>query len=258
MSLNINIENIDYIVINHTEPDHVGSVAKLLKLTKNAKVVGSRTAIKFLKAITNCEFEYIIVGEGDTLSLGNKTLSFISAPQLHWPDTMYTYVAEDNILFTCDSFGTHYCSDKIYNDLIEDKDDYYESLKYYFDCIMSPFKPYVIKAIDKIKDLNINMICPGHWPILRENPKAIVDLYKQWATPNIIIDGVTNITICYVSAYGYTKAIANKIMEGIKATDGNINVDSYDVTYSKIDDVMEKIKKADGLLLDRQQYLEMH
>jgi len=247
-SLDINIENIDYIVVNHTEPDHVGSVAKLLKLSKNAKVVGSSTAIKFLKAIVNEEFEYIIVKDGDTLSLGNKTLSFISAPQLHWPDTMYTYVAEDSMLFTCDSFGVHYCTDKIFNDLIEDKKDYYEALRYYFDCIISPFKPYVIKAVDKIKDLNIDMICPGHGPILREDPKAIVELYREWATPDSTTDKATNITICYVSAYGYTKSIASKIAEGIKASDSSINIDSYDVTYSKIEEVMEAVEKADGLL----------
>lgn len=247
-SLNVNIESIDYIVVNHTEPDHVGSVARLLKLSKNAKVVGSSTAIKFLKAIVNYEFEYIVVGEGDTISLGNKTLSFISAPQLHWPDTMFTYIAEDNLIFTCDSFGTHYCTDNIFNDLIENKKDYHDSSKYYFDTIMSPFNPYVIKAVDKIKDLNIDMICPGHGPILRENPKAIVDLYKKWATPSAITDGVTNITICYVSAYGYTKSLANKIEEGIKNADAKINVDLFDITYSKIDEVMGKIEKSDGLL----------
>ena len=246
--LNIDFKNIDYIVVNHTEPDHVGSVAKLLKLSKNAKVVGSSAAIKFLKAIVNDEFEYIIVKEGDTLNLGNKTLNFISAPQLHWPDTMYTYIPEDSLLFTCDSFGTHYCTDKIFNDLIENKKDYYESLKYYFDCIMSPFKPYVIKAVEKIKDLDIDMICPGHGPILRENPRAIVNLYKEWSTPTAIFNKVTNITICYVSAYGYTRSIANKILEGIKANDKNINVDSYDLTYSEIDEVMDKVEKADGLL----------
>lgn len=247
-SLNVDIEKIDYLIVNHTEPDHAGSVAKLLKLSKNAKVVGSSAAIKFLKAIVNDEFEYIIVKEGDTLNLGNKTLSFISAPQLHWPDTMYTYIPEDSLLFTCDSFGTHYCTDKIFNDLIENKKDYYEALKYYFDCIMSPFKPYVIKAVDKIKDLNIDMICPGHGPILRENPRAIVNLYKEWSTPAVISDKVTSIAICYVSAYGYTRSIANKIAEGIKATDESINVDSFDVTYSDISEVMDKVEKADGLL----------
>ena len=100
-SLDINIENIGYIVVDHTEPDHAGSVGKLLEIAKNAKVVGSEAAIKFLKEIINRDFEYIIVGDGDSINLGNKTLSFIDAPFLHWPDSIYTYVEEDKLLITC-------------------------------------------------------------------------------------------------------------------------------------------------------------
>ncbi len=108
-SIDINIEKIDYIVVNHTEPDHAGSVGKLLDIAKNAKIVGSQAAIEFLKEIINRDFEFIVVNDGDSISLGNKTLSFISAPFLHWPDSMFTYVVEDKLLITCDSFGSHYC-----------------------------------------------------------------------------------------------------------------------------------------------------
>ena len=98
-SIDINIEKIDYIVVNHTEPDHAGSVGKLLDIAKNAKIVGSRAAINFLKEIINRDFEFIVVGDGDSISLGNKTLSFISAPFLHWPDSMFTYVEEDKLTY---------------------------------------------------------------------------------------------------------------------------------------------------------------
>ena len=117
-SLGVNPSEIDYIVVDHTEPDHAGSVSKLLKLAPNAKVVGSKIAIDFLKDIVNEDFEHIVVNHGDTLSLGNKTLEFISAPFLHWPDSMYTYIPEDKALITCDSFGSHYSCEEVFNDLV--------------------------------------------------------------------------------------------------------------------------------------------
>lgn len=244
-SLDIDISKIDYIVVNHTEPDHAGSVAKLLDIAKEAKVVGSSSAIRFLKAIANRNFEYIEVKDNDTLSLGNKTLKFISAPFLHWPDSIYTYVEEDNILLTCDSFGTHYCSPSIYDDLIENKEDYYESLRYYFDCIMSPFRPYILKAVDKISKLNIETICPGHGPILRKNPMEIVELYKKWGLENP--EESNKISIFYVSAYGYTKAMAEAISEGMKQN-GDYKVNIIDLTEASKDEVQGAIASSKGLV----------
>ena len=253
--LNIDIENISYIVLNHTEPDHAGSVAKLLDIAKNAKVVGSASAIKFVKAIVNRDIETIVVKDNDTLSLGDKTLKFINAPFLHWPDSIYTYIEEDNMLITCDSFGSHYCPnlgkddvkiDDIYNDNIPSQDDYMEALKYYFDCIMGPFKPHVLNAIEKIKDLKIDIIAPGHGPILRQDPWKIVKLYKEWSTPKNNATEKLKAVICFVSAYGYTEALANKILEGIKSQD-DFNVDIYNVIYSNHDEIMAKIGDADGI-----------
>ena len=109
------LEDIKYIIVDHTEPDHAGSVAKLLPHTPNATVVGSLLAIKFISEIINAPFKSLVVRDGDTLSLGNKTIRFISVPQLHWPDTMYSYVEEDGLLITCDSFGAHYSDERILN-----------------------------------------------------------------------------------------------------------------------------------------------
>jgi flavorubredoxin len=246
-SLNVDIANIDYIVVNHTEPDHAGSVAKLLELSKNAKVIGSTPALKFLKKIANRDFESIVANDGDTISLGNKTLKFISAPFLHWPDSIYTYVEEDNIIFTCDSFGSHYCNPDMYNDLNANEEQYMEALKYYYDCIMGPFKPYVLKAINKIQDLKIDMICNGHGPILRKEPWKIVELYRQWSTPkaNDREEGI--VTISYVSAYGYTEQLAKKIAEGIHST-GKFDIRLYDVIYHDKNKIVEDISNSDGIL----------
>lgn len=245
-TLDIDINKIDYIIVDHTEPDHAGSVAKLLELSPKAKVVGSKTAIEFMKDIVNKNFSYITVNDGDTLSLGNKTLKFISAPLLHWPDSIYTYVPEDNMLFTCDSFGSHYSSENVFNDLIENRRHYMDALKYYFDCIMGPFKPYVLKAIDKIKDLKIDVICPGHGPVLRENPWEIVNIYKNWSTPEPSSEK-DKVTISYVSAYGYTRELANEIAKGIKSK-GDFDIKLYDVIHHEMADILKDINESSGIL----------
>ncbi|WP_461613420.1 FAD-dependent oxidoreductase [Clostridium sp. Marseille-QA1073] len=246
-SLNVDVEKLDYIVISHTEPDHAGSVAKLLEIAKNAKVVGSPAALNFLKNIAHRSFDSITVGDGTSLSLGNKTLKFISAPFLHWPDTIYTYVEEDKILITCDSFGCHYCNSKVFNDLNENNNDYLEALKYYFDVIMGPFKSHVLSAVSKIKDLKIDMICPGHGPILRDEPLKIVNLYKIWSEEIKPENDKLDVTICYVSAYRYTESLAIEIKKAIEAS-GSFNVHAFDVIYHDINEILDKINISQGVL----------
>ena len=246
--LDVDITKIDYIVVDHTEPDHAGSVAKLLEISPNAKVVGSAPAIKFMKKIANREFESITVGDGDTLSLGNKTLQFISAPFLHWPDSIYTYIPEDEVLITCDSFGSHYSSEAVLNSKVENRENYMEALKYYFDCIFGPYKTYVLKAIRKIENLKIDMILPGHGPVLVENPMEIVEYYRTWSTPSIpSADAKKVVTIPYVSAYGYTASLAKKIAEGIEAA-GNIEVRLFNAIEHELSEIVNSIGESDGLL----------
>lgn len=249
-SLNIDFDEIGYIIVDHTEPDHTGSVAKLLDYAKNAKVVGSAPAIRFLRQIANRPFQEVVVKHGDTLSLGNKTLRFIEAPFLHWPDSIYTYVEEDHALMTCDSFGSHYCFDGIFRDLIpaDKENEYMDALKYYYDCIMGPFKPHVLKALDKIKDLEIDTICTGHGPILRGNIDFYRDTYRKWSTEAAPIDGKTRVVIPYVSAYGFTENLANKIAEGIKSKINDAIIDLYNVIYHKQEEILDKIYWADAVL----------
>ncbi|HBQ87686.1 MAG TPA: FprA family A-type flavoprotein, partial [Syntrophomonas sp.] len=147
------LNQIDYLIMNHTEPDHAGSVEQLLKKIPGLTVVASTTAIRFLKEITNTKFKYIEAEHGQEIDLGGKTLQFIAAPFLHWPDSMYTFLKEDKILFTCDSFGCHFSDPRVFNDLIDR--DFSDAYRYYFDMIISPFKPFVLEALDKIKDLPI-------------------------------------------------------------------------------------------------------
>ncbi|MCI6277189.1 MAG: FprA family A-type flavoprotein [Clostridium sp.] len=245
-SLDINVSDIDYIIVDHTEPDHAGSVSKILDLAPKAKVIGSNCAIQYLTQIVNKPFESIVAKDGTSISLGNKTLNFISAPFLHWPDSMYTYIPEDSLLITCDSFGSHYSEENVFNDFVKSEEDYMTALKYYYDCIFGPFKPYVLKAIDKIKDLSIDTICPGHGPILRENPWKIVNIYKEWSTP-APSPKTPNITISYVSAYGYTKQLAEEIAKGI-ASKGDFEIKLFDLVSSSQEEILKSINKSDGIL----------
>ncbi|MBS6022799.1 MAG: FAD-dependent oxidoreductase [Paeniclostridium sordellii] len=245
-SLNIDLEKIDYIVVSHTEPDHAGSVERILKLSPKAKVIASQNAINYLKEIVNCDFNYIKIEDNDELKIGNKTLKFYSVPLLHWPDTIYTYIKEDEVLVTCDSFGSHYSCEGIINTKIENKDHYMEALRYYYECIMGPFKPYVLKAIDKIRALKLDIICPGHGPVLVENPREIVDIYEKWSKEEIVIPR-KDITICYVSAYGYTEELAKNIKKGIEEH-SNYNVKMYDVINHDMSEILNSITYSQGVL----------
>lgn len=234
-------DKIDYLIVDHTEPDHTGAIEKFLEINPDVTIVGSASAIKFLKEITNRDFKNQIVKDGDTLSLGDKTLKFIMAPFLHWPDSMYTYIEEDKTIFTCDSFGCHYCDENVFNDKIEG--DFYESYKYYFDCIMGPFKEHVLNALNKIKDLDIKIICPGHGPVLRKDIDKYLELYKQWSQ----VKKTNNVIIGFVSAYGYTKQIAEKISEGVKSS--GINTKIYDLETADKNEVLSEIYLSKGLLI---------
>ncbi|MGE5422862.1 MAG: FprA family A-type flavoprotein, partial [Ignavibacteriales bacterium] len=178
------LKGIDYLIMNHTEPDHSEAVGKLIAKYPNLTVLASPTALKFLREIINNKFTAKEVHEDDTLDLGDKTLRFLNVPFLHWPDTIYTYLEEDKILFPCDSFGSHYPDERLFNDLLDS--DFVTPYKEYFDAIIGPFKPYVLEALDKIKDLPLAMVAPGHGPVLRKDIDRYLELYRTWSTEGIL------------------------------------------------------------------------
>ena len=238
---------LDYIICNHTEPDHSGSLPHLLKVAKKAVVMGSGQALGYLKEMNNTPFESRKVMDGDTLDIGGKTLKFIGAPNLHWPDSIYTYLGEDRLLFTCDSFGAHYCKDKIFDDEL---DDYSDSYKYYFDVILRPFSKFMLKAIEKIEPLEIDMICPGHGPILRSSWKDKLALARQYSTEFLgkVNNTESYILIAYVSAYGYTGEMAHVIAAGIRS-EGYNNIEVADIEHMQLGELEERIVRASGILI---------
>ncbi|WP_148410637.1 FAD-dependent oxidoreductase [Murimonas intestini] len=242
----IDVAKIDYLVVSHTEPDHAGSVEKLLEYSPQMKIIATGCAINFLKEIVNGDFCSIAVRDNQRMQIGDKNLRFFFVPNLHWPDTMYTYIEEEQILVTCDSFGSHYAFDDVLVSKVTDHEGYMRATKYYFDCIIGPFKPFMLKALDRIRDIDISMICTGHGPVLDEKIDFIMNTYREWCTvvnPN----PRKTVIIPYVSAYGYTKSLAEKIAEGIRDS-GDVDVRSYDLVEADQAVVLEELGFADGIL----------
>ncbi|MEG0594954.1 MAG: FprA family A-type flavoprotein [Christensenella sp.] len=238
-------KKIDYIICNHTEPDHSGAVIKLMEAAPNAVVVCSRPAKMFIKEIINRDFECIIAGDGVTLDLGGKTIECISAPYLHWPDSIFTYVKEDAFLSTGDVFGFHYSAEHIFDDLTKLDNNMIASQRYYFDVIMSPFKSYVLEAIEKIRNLKIDVIGPSHGPVLRQDPWGAVKRYENWSMPTI--NDPKKIYIGYVTCYGYTAKLAEKLYDG--AHQDGVDVEIEDISKLTACEAAEKIQAADAFAL---------
>ena len=207
----VDLKEIGYIVVNHTEPDHSGSLARFLEDVPGARVVCDRQCKNFVKNIVNRDVDPMLVQDGDVLDLGKGVeLSFIHAPFLHWPDTMFTYLKKEGVLFPCDFLGAHYCDDRLFDDLVN---EYHHAFEYYYLVIFRPFKKYVLEAIGKIKNLEIKVICPSHGPVLRADPWSCVEKYREWSSIPRPSDEKT-LLVFYASAYGDTASLAEKIAEG--------------------------------------------
>ena len=191
----LDIKNIDYVVANHAEQDHSGAIPRLLKLYPQAKVVANQKCKNMLKSLLLIgEDRFITVNDGEIISLGNKRLKFIYAPWVHWPETMLTYLREDKILFPCDLFGSHLAISDLY---VEDEAKVYEAAKRYYAEIMMPFRSNIKRHLEKLRDLDVEIIAPSHGPI-HNKPKFILNAYRDW-----ISDEVKNeVIVPYVSMDG--------------------------------------------------------
>ncbi len=239
------LNEIEYIIVNHTEPDHSGSIIHLLKEAPNATVVGSGNAIRYLKDLMNCDFKHRVVKEGDVLDLGDATLKFINAPNLHWPDSIYTWHEEEQLLFTCDSFGAHFAHDEMIDNKVGNYDDAFD---YYFNVILKPYSKFFLKAIDKISSLPIKSILTGHGPLLLNDWKRYVDRSKQMCEEYLKSTISKTILVAYVSAYQKTALIAKEIVKGIESIDG-VNAVLMDIETSSLGEMDAAITTANGIIV---------
>lgn len=241
------IDKIDYVIVNHTEPDHSGSLKKLLDLNPKIKIVCTAIASKYLKQITNLDLDCICVKDGDSLDIGGRTLKFIVAPMLHWPDSMMTWFEDEKILFSCDFLGSHFCEPTVFDVSIHDKDAYLAEFEYYYNCIFGPFKKFVLSGLDKIKDLNPEAICPGHGPVLTETIQKRMSDYYKWSKTETPQDKF--VAVLYASAYGCTKKLAKAAVDSINNSHGNIYAELIDVVSTPAQDISSKISRASGIMV---------
>ncbi|MBD1940364.1 diflavin flavoprotein [Microcoleus sp. FACHB-68] len=235
---------IDYLIISHTEPDHSGLVKDVLQLAPQATVVGAKVAIQFLEDLVHRPFQRQIVKNGDKLDLGNgHVLEFVSAPNLHWPDTIFTYDHKTQVLFTCDAFGMHYCSDKTFDeDLAAIEEDYH----FYYECLMAPNARSVLGAMKRMADLGeITTIATGHGPLLRHNLVELTGRYRQWSQAQAKAE--TTVAVFYFSDYGYSDRLSQAIAYGITKT--GVAVEMMDLKFAEPQEARELVSQAAGIVI---------
>lgn len=240
----INPQDIDYLIISHTEPDHSGLVKDLLEIAPHIVVVASRAAIQFLEGFVHLDFKRQIVKNGDRLDLGNDhVIEFVNAPNLHWPDTIFSYDHKTQILYTCDAFGMHYCSASLFDDnLGAISPDY----RFYYECLMGPNARSVLSAMKRMYELGeITMVANGHGPILKHNVKELLDRYQRWSQEQS--QGDKTVTVFYISDYGYSDRLSQSIAKGITKT--GIVVEMFDLKGTDIQEIPEIVGKSAGIVL---------
>jgi len=242
----IDLNKIDFVIASHAECDHSGGLPELMRLIPETPIYCSRNCVKSLKGHYHQDWNFEVVKTGDRLSLGDKELIFVEAPMLHWPDSMFCYLTEDNILFSNDAFGQHYASEYMFNDLVDQSELFGECIKYYAN-ILTPFSPMVIKKIKEILGFNLplDMICTSHGIIWREKPEQIVEQYLKWADNY----QENQITIVYDTMWNGTRIMAEKIAGGIKEGDKAVNVKLFNLAKSDKNDVITEVFKSKAILV---------
>ncbi len=241
----IDLGQIDYIIINHGEVDHSGALTELMRKIPNTPIYCTANAVKSLKGQYHEDWNFVTVKTGDTLNLGDTTLTFIEAPMLHWPDTMFTYMSGDNILFSNDGFGQHFAAETLYNDSADQCALWEEAIKYYAN-ILTPFNPMVTRKINEILSMNlpIDLICPSHGVIWKDNPTQIVEKYLQWA------DNFqeNQITIIYDTMWNATRRMAETIAEGISEADPKATVKIFSASKTDKTDIITEVFRSRAVL----------
>ncbi len=236
----LKIDRIDYIISNHAEQDHSGSIPLVLNIYPDAKVVTNEKCKGFLMDLLHInEKDFIVIKDGEIFNLGDKTLEFTLTPWVHWPETMITYLREDKILFSCDFFGSHLAAS---NTFVEDEQKTILDAKRYYAEIMMPFRTIVKKNIEKLEKLEINMIAPSHGPVYNK-PEIIIDSYKEWVS-----DDVKNeVVIPYVSMHGSTKKMVEYLTDALIGM--GINVKQYNLVNTDIGQIAMSLVDASTVII---------
>ena len=235
---------IKYIISNHSEMDHSGSLSEVIDFIKPEKVFASTTGVKTLKELFHDQHEIIAVKDGDKLSLGNMELTFMETRMIHWPDSMFTYLAADELLFSQDAFGMHLASFERFADEIPAATLEYEGATYYANIVL-PYSPIVLKALDKVaaSGLKIKIIAPDHGPIWRKDIGRIIELYKQWALQKPTAKAV----VVYATMWHSTEKMAEAISESLAQAGVKVKLFSMNETHRS--EVVYEVLDAGALIV---------
>lgn len=237
----VDLASIDYLVMNHAEPDHANTTPRVLELAPQAKLVATRRGVEMAGLYFGVREERCIaIRQDDTLDLGGKTLRFIEAPMLHWPETMFTFAVEDQVLFPCDFFGSHIASDRLFDD--EVGDIVIPEAKRYYAEIMMPFLRPVQAGLQKASALSPKVIAPSHGPVYR-NPQRILEAYQRWS----VLPLKPKAVVVYVSMWGATEKMAQTITTTLSAE--GIETVPYDLTKADPGHLLSDLVDASALLL---------
>jgi flavorubredoxin/flavin reductase (DIM6/NTAB) family NADH-FMN oxidoreductase RutF len=223
----IDPKQIDYLIVSHTEPDHSGLIGDLIDLNPEIEIVGSKVAIQFLKDQVHRPFRSRAVKSGEELDLGinpesgvQHRFEFLSAPNLHWPDTIFSFDHGSGILYTCDAFGLHYCSEDVFD---SDPGAIAPDFRFYYDCLMGPNARSVLQALKRMDGLpEINTIAVGHGPLLRHHLSHWINDYREWSGQRN--KGESYAAVCYLSQYGFCDRLSQAIAHGIGKTDAQVQL----------------------------------
>lgn len=240
----IDLAELDYLIVSHTEPDHSGLVKYIVREAPHVTVVASKIAIQFLENMVHSPFEKLIVKNGDQLDLGeDHELEFISAPNLHWPDTIFSYDRLTRILFTCDAFGMHYCSESTFDEDLAPIEAEYE---FYYQCLMAPNARSVLSAMKRMKALpGLSTIATGHGPLLRRNLEELTGRYEQWS--QLQAKAEKTVAMFFVSGYGYSNNLCQAIAHGITQT--GIAVRMVDLKSTDVQEAWKLVTMAAGIII---------
>ena len=242
----IDLNEIDYIIMNHSEVDHSGALPYLMEEIPNTPIYCTANGKKIIQGSYHKNWNFVEVKTGDRLNLGSREIIFIEARMLHWPDTMFSYLTGDNILFSNDGFGQHYASEHMYNDLINKEELYYEALKYYAN-ILTPFSKLVEGKINEIvkMGLPISMICPSHGVIWRDDPLQIVTQYLEW-TKNY---QENQVTIIYDTMWNATRKMAESIAAGLRMSNPELTVKLFNSARSDKTDIIAEVFRSKAVIV---------
>ncbi|MDW7672242.1 MAG: anaerobic nitric oxide reductase flavorubredoxin [Bacillota bacterium] len=242
----IDLSKIDYIIANHAEVDHSGALPELMKEIPDTPIYCTKNGIQSLKGHYHQDWNFVEVKTGDKLNIGDRDLIFLEARMLHWPDSMFVYMTEDNILFSNDAFGQHYASESLYNDTVDQAELFQEAIKYYAN-ILTPFSPLVTRKIEEVLSFNlpVNMICTSHGVIWQDNPVQIVEQYLKWADDY----QEDQVTLVYDSMWRGTSRMAEGIAEGLKKSMPGTTIKLIHAGLTDKNDVITELFKSKAFLV---------